>query len=90
MWETLQNDHDTNSEIERDRWWEDLFIVTLLRTNEEDIGTRVNHPDDFSKLRNKYITDSIFFSFLFYNRIFKHLVNLNTAQGNYYSVEQMM
>ena len=39
MWETLQNDHDSNSEIERDRLWEDLFIVTPLRTNEEDIGT---------------------------------------------------
>ena len=27
----------------------------------EDIGTLVNHPDDFSKLRNKYINDSVFF-----------------------------
>ena len=34
MWETLQNDHDTNSEIERERWWKDLFIVTPLRTND--------------------------------------------------------
>ena len=32
MWETLQNDHDTNSEIERERWWNDLFTVTPLRT----------------------------------------------------------
>ena len=52
----------------------------------DDIGTRVNHPDDFSKLRNKYITDSFFFN----DRIFKHFVNLNTAQDNYYLVEQMM
>ena len=58
--ETLQNDHDTNSEIERERWWKDLFILTPLRTNDEDIGTRVNHHDDFSKLRNNYITDSVF------------------------------
>ena len=34
MWETFQNDHDTNSEIERERWWKDLFIVTPLRTND--------------------------------------------------------
>ena len=34
MWETLQNDHDTNSEIERERWWKDSFIVTPLRTND--------------------------------------------------------
>ena len=34
MWETLQNDHDTNSEIERERWWKDLFIVTPFRTND--------------------------------------------------------
>ena len=34
MWETLQNDHDTNSEIERERWWKDLFIVTSLRTTD--------------------------------------------------------
>ena len=34
MWETLQNDHDTNSEIERERWWKDLFIVTPLRKND--------------------------------------------------------
>ena len=34
MWETLQNDHDTNSEIERDRWWEDLSIVTPLSAND--------------------------------------------------------
>ena len=34
MWETLQNDHETSSEIERERWWKDLFIVTPLRTND--------------------------------------------------------
>ena len=34
MWETLQNDHDTNSEIERDRWWEDFSIVTPLSAND--------------------------------------------------------
>ena len=34
MWETLQNDHDTNSEMERDRWWEDLSIVTSLSAND--------------------------------------------------------
>ena len=34
MWETLQNDHDTNNEIERERWWKDVFIVTPLRTND--------------------------------------------------------
>ena len=34
MWETLENDHDTNSEIERERWWNDLFTVTPLRTND--------------------------------------------------------
>ena len=34
MWETLQNDHDTNSEIERERWWKDLFIGMSLRTND--------------------------------------------------------
>ena len=34
MWETLQNDHDTNNEIERERWWKDLFIVMSLRTND--------------------------------------------------------
>ena len=34
MWDTLQNIHDTNSEIERERWWKDLFIVTPLRTND--------------------------------------------------------
>ena len=34
MWETLQNDHDTNSELERERWWNDLFIVTPLRKND--------------------------------------------------------
>ena len=32
MWETLQNAHDTKSEIERERWWKDSFIVTPLRT----------------------------------------------------------
>ena len=61
--ETLQNDRDTNSEIEIERWWKDLFILMPLRTNDEDIGTRVNHPDDLSKLRNNYITDSVFFFF---------------------------
>ena len=34
MWDTLQNIHDTNSEIERERWWKDLFIVTPLRKND--------------------------------------------------------
>ena len=65
MWETLQIDHDTNSEIERERWWKDLFIVTPLRTMMEDIGTRVHHPDDFSKLRNN--TSLILFFFFFCN-----------------------
>ena len=34
MWDTLQNIHDTNSEIEIERRWKDLFIVMLLRTND--------------------------------------------------------
>ena len=34
MWETFQKDHDTNSEIERYRWWEDLPIMMPLRSND--------------------------------------------------------
>ena len=67
MWETLQIDHDTNSEIERERWWKDLFIMTPLRTMMEDIGTRVHRPDDFQNCEtNTSLILSFFFFFFFF------------------------
>ena len=48
----------------------------------EEIETRVNHPDDFENCKTNTSLFCLFiFYFSFYDRIFKHFVNLNTAQG---------
>ena len=63
--------------------------MTPLRTMMEDIGTRVHRPDDFQNCETNTSLILFFFFFLSNDRIFKHFLNLNTSQGNYYSVEQM-
>ena len=78
MWETLQNDHGTNSEIERDRWWEDLSIVTPLSTNDGKDRNTSESSCRFFKITKK-IHHGFYFCFFFY-RIFQHFVNLNTTQ----------
>ena len=47
--------------------------------------------DEVEMMIVKNIPSSVFPSLVFFfnDRIFKHFVNLNTSQGNYYSVEQM-
>ena len=52
-------------------------MTPLSVNNGKDRNTSEYH-EDFSKLQNKDITDSV--SVFFFYRIFQHFVNLNTTQ----------
>ena len=81
MWETLQNDHDTNNEIERNRWWEDLSIVTPLSANNGKDRKTSESSCRFFKITKQIHHRFCFCFFFFCYRIFQHFVNLNTTQG---------